>query len=484
VQDIAFWPARRLASHLRRRKIGCLELLEHYLKRVERHNPGLNAIIATDFDNARKRARAADRALAKGDTWGPLHGVPMTVKESYDVVGMPTTWGVPELKDNIASKNALAVDRMLGAGVVLFGKTNVPLMLADWQSYNEIYGTTNNPWDVTRAPGGSSGGSAAALAAGLTGIDAGSDIGSSIRNPAHFCGVYGHKPTYGICPPRGHALPGRVAAADLSVIGPLARSADDLDVALAAMAGPDDIEGAGLRLTLPPPKKKRLRDFKVALVLDDVNAEVDRSVHDRLQALADFLKGSKAKVDERARPDFDSLHQHRVYVALLRAATSGRQTEAQFERNVATARTLRPDDDGYFARMTRANVMPHKEWLAHDEERHRIRLKWAEFFKDYDLLLCPAASTPARPHDQKGERWERTIVVNGKPVLAVDQLFWAGYASLAYLPATVAPIGFSKEGLPIGVQIIGPQYHDRTCIAFAGMIEREFQAFVPPPGYE
>ena len=484
MQDIAFWPAKRLASHLRRRKIGCLELLEHYLKRIERHNPRLNAIIATDLDNARKRARAADRALAKGDVWGPLHGVPMTIKESYDVVGMPTTWGVPELKDNIASKNALAVDRMLATGAVLFGKTNVPWMLQDWQSYNAIYGTTNNPWDLTRAPGGSSGGSAAALAAGLTGIEAGSDIGSSIRNPAHFCGVYGHKPTYGMCPPHGHALPGRVAAADISVIGPLARSADDLDIALAAMAGPDEVEGAGLRLALPPPKKQRLRDFKVALVLDDVNAEVDRSVQARLQALADFLKDAKAKVDDRARPDFDSVHQHRVYVALLRAATSGRQTDAQFEHNLATKRTLREDDDSYFARMTRGNTMPHREWLAHNEERHRIRFKWAAFFKDYDLLLCPTASTPACPHDQLGERWERTIMVNGKPVLGVDQLFWASSASLAYLPATAAPIGFSKEGLPIGVQIIGPQYHDRTCIAFAGMLEREFQAFVPPPGYE
>jgi amidase len=484
VQDIAFWPAKRLASHLRRRKIGCLELLEHYLKRVERHNPRLNAIIATDLEGARKRARAADRALAKGDVWGPLHGVPMTLKESYDVVGMPTTWGVPEFKDNIATKNALAVDRLLGTGAVLFGKTNVPWMLQDWQSYNDIYGTTNNPWDLARAPGGSSGGSAAALAAGLTGIDAGSDIGASIRNPAHFCGIYGHKPTYGICPPRGHALPGRVAAADISVIGPLARSADDLDIALAAMAGPDDIEGAGLRLALPAPKKKHLRDYKVALMLDNMNAAVDRSVQDRLQALADFLRQSKVKVDERAHPDFDSVQQHRLYVALLRGATSGRQSEAQFERNLATARALRAEDDSYLARMARANTMPHREWLAHNEERHRLRLKWAAFFQEYDLLLCPTASTPARPHDHQGERWERTIVVNGKPVSAVDQLFWASYASLSYLPASVAPIGFSREGLPIGVQIIGPQYHDRTCIAFAGMLEREFQGFVAPPGYE
>jgi amidase len=171
-------------------------------------------------------------------------------------------------------------------------------------------------------------------------------------------------------------------------------------------------------------------------------------------------------------------------VALLRAATSGRQPPAQFERNLATARTLKPDDDSYFARMTRANVMHHKDWLAYNEERHRIRLKWAEFFKDYDLLLCPAASTPACPHDHVGERWGRTIKVNGKTVMATDELFWAGIASLAYLPATVAPAGLSPQGLPIGVQIVGPQYHDRICIGFAGLIEREFQGFVAPPGYE
>jgi amidase len=178
----------------------------------------------------------------------------MTIKESYDVVGMPTTWGLPELKDNIAKTNASAVQRLIDAGVVLFGKTNVPLMLADWQSYNAVYGTTNNPWDVGRTPGGSSGGSAAALAAGLTGIEAGSDIGASIRNPAHYCGVFGHKPTYGICPPRGQALPGRVAAPDISVIGPLARSAGDLAIALAAMAGPtvSTASGTGWRCPLRP----------------------------------------------------------------------------------------------------------------------------------------------------------------------------------------------------------------------------------------
>ena len=228
--DLPFRSAKELAALIRRKKVGCLELLDLYLARMEKHNPRLNAIIATDVEGARRRARAADKALVKGTAWGPLHGVPMTIKESYDVVGMPTTWGVPDLKDNYPARNALAVDRLLKAGVVLFGKTNVPLYLADWQSFNAIYGTTNNPWDISRTPGGSSGGSAAALAAGLTGLEAGSDIGSSIRNPAHYCGVYGHKPTFGVVPPRGQALPGRLAQGDISVIGPLGRSAEDLEI--------------------------------------------------------------------------------------------------------------------------------------------------------------------------------------------------------------------------------------------------------------
>ena len=209
----AFRSAVALAEEIRDRRIGCLELLEHFIARVERFNPGLNAIVVFDFDRARDRARAADAALARGEVWGPLHGVPMTVKDSYDVEGLPTTWGVPDLRENVAGKNAVAVDRLLGAGAVIFGKTNVPFNLADFQSYNDIYGTTSNPWNPDLVPGGSSGGSAAALAAGLTGLETGSDIGGSIRNPAHYCGVYGHKSTWGVLPPRG-ARETRRAVAD------------------------------------------------------------------------------------------------------------------------------------------------------------------------------------------------------------------------------------------------------------------------------
>jgi amidase len=479
----AFQSALQLAAAIRERKLGCRELLELYLRRIEHHNPALNAIVWLDGDGARKRADAADAALARGEIWGPLHGVPMTIKESYDVVGMPTTWGMPELKSNMPRRNALTVDRLLAAGVVLFGKTNVPLLLADWQSFNAVYGTTNNPWDVSRVPGGSSGGSAAALAAGLTGIEAGSDIGASIRNPAHYCGVFGHKPTYGIVPWWGQALPGTYAPSDIAVVGPMARSAGDLAVALEVMAGPDEIDGAGWRLELPAPRKKRLAEYRVALMLDDRNAEVDRELQDVLQRLGDFLAKAGAQVSDKARPDIDTDEAQRVYIRLLRAATSGRQGQEVFARNLEIAKGLAANDDSYFARMTRANVLHHRDWLATNQTRHKMRHAWANFFREYDLLLCPAASSVAFPHDHKGERHERTIKVNGKDVPTTDQLFWAGYSCVAYLPATVAPAGLAKSGLPVGVQIVGPQYGDRTCIDFARLLETEYRAFVPPPGY-
>jgi len=403
--EIPFRSAKNLASMIRTKKIGCLELLDLYIERVNRHNPAINAIVVTDLEKARKRARRADRAVAGGKLWGPLHGVPMTIKESFDVAGMPTTWGVPEHKDNRPTKNALAVDRFLDAGAVLFGKTNVPLHLADWQTFNDIYGTTSNPWDVTRVPGGSSGGSAAALAAGLTGLEAGSDIGASIRNPAHYCGVYGHKPTYGIASPRGQELPGVVATSDISVVGPLARSAADLALALNVMAGPDDIDGMGWQLRLPRPGKSALREFKVAVVYDDAEAEVDEAVQKQLHALVTFLRENKVKVSENARPAIDSREAHRNYIQLLRAATSGRLTQGAFKQSLRAFQSLRPDDEGYKAQTIRGQAMYHKQWLANNETRHRMRLAWGDFFFFFYLLLCPIALTASFSLNQHRERW-------------------------------------------------------------------------------
>jgi len=482
--DIAFSSAVKLARLVRTRKIGSVELLEHFLARVKRHNPKINAIIATRLPAARKRAVEADRQLRRrGAKPGPLFGVPMTVKESFDMVGLPTTWGLPELKKHRARTNALAVERLLAAGANVFGKSNVPVMLADWQSFNPVYGTTNNPWDLGRTPGGSSGGSAAALAAGLTGLEFGSDIGASIRNPAHYCGVYGHKPSYQVVAPEGQHLSGLVSVADIAVIGPLARSADDLALAMTVAAGPDAIDGAGWKLALPRARQKSLGEFRVAVLASHPTAEVDAAVADAVRAVARFAAKRGAKVSYAARPKFDHDEAHRVYIQLLRFATSGRQPDAQYRRFMTRRPGLSARDRSYFAEFIRGTTMAPREWAALNETRHRMRLAWAAFFRDWDVLLCPTATTAAFPHMHTGERWQRMIDVNGKPQPSTTQMFWAGYSGVCFLPSTVAPAGETREGLPIGVQIVGPQYGDFTTIRFAQLLEREFRGFVPPPAF-
>jgi amidase len=375
------------------------------------------------------------------------------------------------------------VERFLRAGGNVFGKSNVPVLLADWETANPVYGKTVNPWNHERTPGGSSGGAAAALAAGLTGLEAGSDIGGSIRNPAHYCGVYGHKPTWGLCTMAGHTLPGIAHPSDISVIGPLARSALDLELAFRIMVGPDAIDGAGWKVALPKPQKNTLRGWRVAVLVSHPTAETDASVQESIRKLAKFLSAKGAKVSERALPAFDLGEAHRVFIQLLRGATSGRQAPEFFDRMIAAKQKLSPEDHSYYAQMVRANTQPHKDWLVASNRRHQMRLAWAEFFKDWDVLLCPNAATAAFAHSMPGERWERMITVNGKPQPATTQMWWAGIAGMCYLPGTAAPIGVSSEGLPLSVQVVGPQYGDLSTIRFAQLIEREYYSFVPPGGY-
>jgi len=474
--------ATELASLIRRKKVSALELLDHFLARIEKYNPTLNAIIWMDRDKARKRAKAADAALKKGKRLGPLHGVPMTIKESFQVAGSPTTWGVPGLKDNVTAETAVSAQRMIDAGVTLFGKCNVPAMLADWQSYNPIYGMTGNPWDMSRTPGGSSGGSAAALAAGLTGIDAGSDIGASIRNPAHYCGVFGHKPTYGLITMRNHSLPGTVTAADISALGPLARSAQDLETALDIMAGPDPDDGGYMKVALPKCEKTSLKQFRVAVKLTDPASDVDIEYADQLQALVDKLAKAGAKVKEAA-PDIDTVQLHALYIRLLRAATSARMADADIED---WKNELARERNDYLAQAVDGVTMDHRRWLQLDNERHQLRLKFNAFFSDYDILLCPVAASAAFPHDrtEEGKRWRRRITVNNKRVPPTDQLFWAGYSGVVLLPSTVGPAGIMPSGLPVGYQAIAAQGRDKTSLAFAKLVEKAFGGFTPPPGFD
>ncbi len=478
--DPSFLPAWRLAELTRGGAIGCAELLEHYLARVARLDARLNAVVVTDLPRARARAKHLD-SLPR-DAAGPLFGVPMTVKESFDVKDLPTTRGHADQRDHRAPADALLVARLEQAGAVVFGKTNVPVDLGDWQSYNALYGTTSNPWNLAHTPGGSSGGSAAALAAGLGGLELGSDIGGSIRVPAHFCGLFGHKSTWGLLPATGFAPSDAGAMVDIAVSGPLARSARDLALALDVLAGPDPAE-TGLTLNLPAPRATRLDALRVAVWAEQPGHATEAETVALLGALADRLEAEGARVSRTARPEFDADDAFQLYGTLLGATFAARRPEAALIAMQAAKAQLRPDDRSADAAITRAADLSFREWYALNQRRHAIRRAWSAFFRDWDVLLCPAFGTAALPHMQDGQTWERQVGVDGRSVPYNDLLFWAGLTCGYHLPASVAPLGLSRAGLPIGVQIAGPIYGDRTTIAVAGLLEAAWRGFTPPPGW-
>ncbi|MEQ8349140.1 MAG: amidase [Sneathiellaceae bacterium] len=484
MSELAFRSATDLAAAIRRKEVGAAELLEHYLARVERFDPALNAVVVRDFERARARAAAADAALARGEEWGPLHGVPMTVKEAFNVAGLPTTWGLPELKERPIQGNAATVDSLLGAGAVIFGKTNVPVLLSDLQSYNPVYGTTSNPWDPARAPGGSSGGSAAALAAGLTGLELGSDIGGSIRNPAHFCGVYGHKPTWGVLPQLGHELGPQLVPAEIGVVGPLARSAADLALAMELMVAANPLDAAGLRIDLPAPRTRSLREMKVAVWRDDPVMPIGTEVAARLEHVVQALRGTGAEVVEIERPPFDTAEAWQVYQFMLFAVMASMQPDEPYAGLVQMAAGLAPGDASDGALGLRGATSRFRDWAQHNERRNRLRAQWASFFADVDILLAPVCPTPAFPHQHEGEMATRMMQVDGQDRAYFRQVFWSGITGMANLPSTVFPAGPTPGGLPVGIQAIGPEYGDRMCIAFADLIGHVIGGFQAPPNYD
>lgn len=483
MDELAFADATTLAKKIRDKEISSVELLEHYVSRMDKYNPDINAIVCTQLDKARIRAGEADEALARGESWGPLHGLPMTVKESYNITGLPTTWGNPELKNNIADHDAVACERLQNAGAVIFGKTNVPIHLADFQSYNEVYGTTGNPHDLERTPGGSSGGSAAALAAGLTGLEMGSDIGGSIRNPAHYCGVFGHKPTWGVLPMRGHAMPGVLTPSDISVIGPLARSAEDLKLVMDIVGGADEIHQPGWKLELPHPQQKSFADYKIAVWADDTLAPVDQSIKDRVLKVAKLVEDAGGEVDFGARPDFDAAYSNDQYTNLLHSAMSARQPAEVFEQNWQRRQSLEEGDNSALAQVTIASTLFYRDWHQHNENRTHLRWAWHKFFKEFDLLLTPMCVTSAFPHDQNPQQSQRVITVNNETRPYFEQVYWAGLTGVSYLPSTVVPTGLDHQGLPIGVQIVGREMGDLHTIEFARKVHEEMGGFVPASAY-
>lgn len=448
----AYLTALELAANIQSGEISSVELTQLYIDRIEKYDGDINAVVVRTFEDALQRAKQADQALQEGRNLGPLHGVPMTIKESYVIANTPSTWGIEGFRNNVAREDGLAVRRFRAAGAHFLGKTNVPTDLADFQSYNPIYGTTGNPWDTSRTPGGSSGGSAAALAAGFSALDAGSDIGGSIRNPAHYCGVYGHKPTYGIIPMQGHELVSGIPEADLAVCGPLARSADDLKLALDIMAGPAEREALGWQLALPEADFSDLKNLRVAVWTTDEMAPVCTEVADRVAMVGETLAKQGATVSDTARPDIDLARAQDNYQTLLNAVMTAALPDDVVARAQAVVDALEPGDMSSDAVNARAAVLPHRLWIRANTQREKLRRAWSTFFEDWDILLCPQMATPAFPHDHQAFR-ERTCKVDGVDQPYFQQLFWAGMVVNAYVqprirfqPAggRVCPLGFKR----------------------------------------
>jgi amidase len=483
----SFKTATELSAALAAKKISAVELAQDAIGRIERHDGKINAICVRDFTRALEAARAADTARARGET-SALLGIPLTVKESYNVAGLPTTWGFPAQKDFRPPEDALSISRVKQAGGVILGKTNVPVGLSDWQSYNEIYGTTNNPFDLGRTPGGSSGGSSAALAAGYGPLSLGSDIGGSLRVPAFHCGVYAHKPTFALVPSRGHTpppLPPLPFDRDLSVIGPMARSAADLVLLLEVIAGPDPIEaGKAYKLALPPPRHSELKNFRVLLIDTDPVLPTSSSVRGGIEKLAASLGKAGVKIERHSPllPDFAA--STRLYMRMLMSFLAASFTPENYAGAQGAAAQLAADDNSLAAERLRGIALSHRDWVMADGGRTRLRAQWRELFKNFDAVICPVMPTPAYPHDHSDDQEKRRIDIDGKDYVYPDQLAWPGIATLPGLPATAIPIGLSPQGLPVGVQIVGPWLDDRTPLKLAELIEREFGGFIPPPMFD
>ena len=477
--DLAFSSATALAAKLRTGKLSALELLDHYIARIEKHDVVLNAVVVRDFDRARKRAKAADRALKKGAPLGPLHGLPMTVKESFNVAGLKTTWGNPAFKDNVADYTTVAIERLQAAGAIVFGKTNVPLLLQDLQSYNAVYGTTRNPYDLTRTPGGSSGGGGAAVAAGLSAADFGSDLAGSIRVPASFCGLYSHKPSFGVVPTRGHGLAPALAQPDISVLGPIARSARDLEPLLRATAGPLEDDAAGWTLTLPASRATQLRGLRIGMLTDIESSPLAASVRGALEGLARWLRKQGAKVSTAALPIEAKAHQA-LFMQFVRAVGAARMGDPMFRQTLEEAAKYAAGDSSPAALHLRGLAQYHRDWCVAHEARSQLRARWADYFRDHDLLLVPGTPVPAFPIDEAGPREARTLDIDGRQVPYNAQGFWQGIATVSYLPASVAPIARTGAGLPLAVQIIGPYLGDLSTIGFARLLEHDYASFEAP----
>ncbi|HUP34199.1 MAG TPA: amidase family protein [Candidatus Limnocylindria bacterium] len=481
--DLDFVSALDAARAIRSGQVSSVELTTRMLERIEQHNGRINAIVALAGDPV-ERARAADLARSRRDWRGPFHGVPCTIKDTFEVAGITTTAGSPALRSHVPARDAAVAARLRAAGMVILGKTNVPMFAADWQTFNAVYGQTNNPWDVTRTPGGSTGGGAAALAAGLTYLEPGSDLAGSIRIPAHFCGVYGHKPSLGVVPMRGHIPPPPgISASPPSTLpgaGLLARSAADLRAALEVLGGPDGDEARAWRWSLPPARGARLADYRIGYVLDDPRGPVAPEVGAVLAAAIEALRRAGARLTEGWPPGVNAEEQFDAYYTLLAARFTGPVREDQ----LPGFRQLADSQDGsYLARYARAVTASDAHMQTVERRRRVARGVWQAYFRTHDAFLLPTALVAAFPHDHVGTPLMRVLATPRGDRPYPDLCFWISFASLAGLPATTAPIGLTPAGLPVGIQIVGPYLEDATPIDLAGRLADVIGGYRPPPGF-
>lgn len=465
--------ATALREALLARRFTAGDLLEASFGRIDALNPRLNAIVAQDRDAARAMARASDERLASG-TARPLEGLPITIKDAYDVAGLPSSGGLPAYRERVPTEDAAAVARLRAAGAVILGKSNVPVFSGDFQSYNPAHGVTNNPWDETRSPGGSSGGAAVAVAAGMSAFELGSDLGGSIRWPAHACGVFGLKTSWGLVstwgaipPPPERRTPRNI---DLMVAGPITRAAQDLDLILPVLAGPRDT--ALPSPALPSPRTASPEGLRVALWAQDAFAPVDAEVSGVVHAAARLLADAGAQVDETARPSLRFSDAFEVYALLNHAVVAYGLPPKVRARIQAQAAAFSPNDLSHQALQARGARMTPGLYQQLSQRRLALKRQWARFFEHYDVLLCPPAPVAAIAHDHGPDIHARRLDVNGEPRPYLDFLLWASLATGADLPALSAPVAPSRAGLPLGVQIIAPMGEDRLAIAVAAMLER------------
>ncbi|MEQ6884431.1 amidase family protein [Salicola sp. Rm-C-2C1-2] len=474
-------PARQLTEALRTGRVASETVTSELLARIDARNPPINAVIYLDRERALDQARERDRQREHNTPCGALHGLPMTVKDVWEVAGMPTTAGSSSLSTHHPKRHADAIQRLENAGAIIIGKTNVPLFASDLQTYNRLFGVTNNPRDLSLTPGGSSGGAAAALAAGMTPLEIGSDVGGSIRTPAHFNGVFGHKPSRDIVSLRGHipGPPGTLSQPDLAEGGPMARTADDLALLLDVIAGPRPHEGPQWTLSLPEPGFSCLGDVRVATCFHDALSPVADALTRHYEDLATRLADAGTSVSRAENEWLDHRRLMPLYHNLLGSllGTGFRPKQRRqlklmgyLVRLFSRWMRIPPGLEQYIIGVNQ----PVLNWLQYSEQREQARAALVNtLFGDADVLLTPVTPTTAIPHNRSQPMFRRKILVDGRERPYTDQMHWIALATVLGLPATSAPVGLDENGLPFNVQIIGAPGQDRATIEFARLLEAE-----------